>query len=76
MPIYEYVCEDCETKFEKLVLRAGDKENLVCPSCGQSRLAPQLSTFAAPSSGAASQSAMPQCPSAGGCPGAGTCGMG
>jgi putative FmdB family regulatory protein len=76
MPIYEYVCEDCGTKFEKLVLRAGDKEGLACPSCGQSRLASQFSTFAARSSGAPSESAMPQCPSAGGCPRAGTCGMG
>lgn len=76
MPIYEYVCEDCGTKFEKLVLRTGDEDGLACPSCGQSRLAPQLSTFAAHSGGAPSPSAMPQCPSAGGCPRAGTCGMG
>ena len=33
MPIYEYSCEDCGTKFEKLVRRQGD--DVVCPSCGQ-----------------------------------------
>jgi putative FmdB family regulatory protein len=75
MPIYEYVCEDCGTKFEKLVLRASDKEELACPSCGQSRLEQQLSTFAPHASAGSSQPSMPQCPSAGGCPRAGMCGM-
>jgi putative FmdB family regulatory protein len=75
MPIYEYVCEDCGTKFEKLVLRASDKEGLACPKCGKSRLAPQLSTFAAHAGGDSAPAAMPQCPSAGCCPHGGMCGM-
>ena len=44
MPIYEYLCEDCGSKFEKLV-RNGDAG--ACPTCGESHLKPQLSTFAA-----------------------------
>jgi len=76
MPIYEYVCQDCGTKFEKLMLRASDKEELACPSCGKSHLDPQLSTFAAHSGGGSgSQTALPRCPSGGCCPNAGTCGM-
>jgi putative FmdB family regulatory protein len=48
MPIYEYVCDDCGTKFEKLVRRTEDAR--ACPSCGESHLTTALSTFAAPSS--------------------------
>lgn len=53
MPIFEYLCEDCGTKFEKLVRRGPDQvvDQVLCPSCGQSRLAQQLSTFAAPGNG-------------------------
>lgn len=65
MPIYEYRCEDCGSKFEKLVRRTGD--GVECPSCGKAHLARQLSTFAAHANGKP-QSA----PQAGGCP-AGMC---
>jgi putative FmdB family regulatory protein len=47
MPIYEYICDDCGTKFEKLV-RNGTA--VACPDCGESHLTPTLSTFAAHSS--------------------------
>ena len=47
MPIYEYICDDCGIKFEKLV-RNGN--SVACPECGESHLSPTLSTFAAPSS--------------------------
>jgi len=46
MPIFEYVCEDCGNKFEKLVRRPGADE-VLCPSCGQSHLEQQFSSFAA-----------------------------
>jgi len=32
MPIYEYVCEECETRFEKLVF--GSAPEIICPECG------------------------------------------
>ncbi len=61
MPIYEYSCEDCGTRFEKLVRRAAD--DIACPSCGERHLKTELSTFAAHANGAAKQSReMPQCP--------------
>jgi len=73
MPIYEYSCEDCGTKFEKLVRRSG--EEVMCPSCGHSHLKTELSTFAAHANGAAkSSSDMPQCPG-GMCRNPGLCGM-
>jgi putative FmdB family regulatory protein len=60
MPIFEYVCEDCGTKFEKLV-RNGDA--VACPDCGQAHLATALSTFAAHSgNGRAKASELPACP--------------
>jgi len=47
MPIYEYRCQSCETKFEKLVRRATDAMETGCPSCGDKHLEQQYSTFAA-----------------------------
>jgi putative FmdB family regulatory protein len=55
MPIFEYLCDDCGTKFEKLVRR---DDKVLCPQCGESHLTPQFSTFAAKSA----QSTMPSCP--------------
>ena len=74
MPIYEYKCQDCGTKFEKLVRRSSDSAELECPSCGQRRLNQELSTFAAHASGAPKSSEMPVCPS-GRCSNPGMCGM-
>ncbi len=64
MPIYEYVCDDCGTKFEKLIRRPA-ADQVLCPACGQGHLTQALSVFSAHANGA------PQ-PSAGGCP-AGMC---
>jgi len=63
MPIFEYLCDDCGTKFEKLVRRTNgaDADKVLCPQCGESHLTPQLSTFAAHANGG-KESAMPSCP--------------
>ena len=80
MPLYEYVCSDCEAGFEKLVRRFGD--DVDCPSCHSSAVDRQLSVFAvgsAPSSlapcGAGSCESGP-CGPMGGGGGAGPCGGG
>jgi putative FmdB family regulatory protein len=74
MPIYEYVCADCRSKFEKLVRRWGDAVD--CPGCGSAAVEKQLSTFAVASSGSASASSAEGCGMPeGGC-GAGACGGG
>jgi putative FmdB family regulatory protein len=49
MPIFEYSCDDCGSKFEKLVRRSTDADAVRCPSCGESHLTTQYSTFAAQS---------------------------
>lgn len=47
MPIFEYACDDCGTKFEKLVRRRAEADAVECPSCGHNHLTTQYSTFAA-----------------------------
>jgi putative FmdB family regulatory protein len=76
MPIYEYRCEDCETKFEKLVRRTTDVAEIECPSCGQKHLTQVLSTFAAHATGlnAAEPPRPPSCPAGGPCHNPGGCG--
>jgi putative FmdB family regulatory protein len=68
MPIFEYSCVDCGTRFEKLVRRAGETDGLACPSCGEKHLKQELSTFAA-HAGNGQPKAQPM---GGGCP-AGMC---
>jgi putative FmdB family regulatory protein len=73
MPIFEYRCESCETKFEKLVRRADDA--VECPKCGTHKLEVQYSTFAAQTNGGSSKSdSLPMCPSGGVCQNPGMCG--
>ena len=67
MPIFEYRCQDCDTRFEKLV-RNSDTDGPVCPSCGTPHVEKELSTFAAHANGRSSSPA----PMPGGCP-AGMC---
>ena len=53
MPVYEYVCMQCEDHFDKLQ-RLSDADP-PCPACGGERVRRQLSVFAA---GASSTSSM------------------
>ena len=74
MPIYEYKCEDCGTKFEKLVRRTSETAGLNCPSCGHNHLKQELSTFSAHASNSpARASEGPVCPG-GMCSNPGFCG--
>ena len=45
MPIYEYECDHCGHRFEKLV--STRSRRAACPSCGQGRGRRLISTFAA-----------------------------
>ncbi|OGQ18497.1 MAG: hypothetical protein A2138_23145 [Deltaproteobacteria bacterium RBG_16_71_12] len=63
MPIYEYICKQCQHGFEALVDSTG---KAACPKCASEELDKQLSVFAA---GKASAGAEP-CSAMGGC---GTC---
>jgi len=66
MPIFEYLCEDCGTKFEKLLRRVDDATE--CPKCGEKHLSAQYSTFSAHANGAPKDVApMPSCCGGGMC---------
>jgi putative FmdB family regulatory protein len=68
MPLYEYVCASCASRFERYV--RSWTEPVVCPTCAGTEVEKQLSTFAF--SGGGSSGA----PSGGGCCGGGGCGCG
>ncbi|MDW8059318.1 MAG: zinc ribbon domain-containing protein [Thermomicrobium sp.] len=53
MPIYEYRCRHCGSRFEKLVRLSQATQPISCPSCGADDAERLLSTFAAQSSGSA-----------------------
>lgn len=48
MPIFEYACETCSHKFEKLVFN--DRVEVACPSCQSQQLRKLFSVFASVSS--------------------------
>ena len=48
MPIYEYICKECQHQFEALVY---GKEKAECPKCHTKKLEPKLSVFAVSAEG-------------------------
>ncbi len=71
MPIYEYVCMECESHFEEL-MRVDDVDP-GCPDCGSGRTNRQFSVFAV--HGSAGQPSFGEPSAGGGCCGGG-CGCG
>lgn len=47
MPIYEYACNSCETKFEELIRSDEDARKLTCPKCGGRKVERRPSVFSA-----------------------------
>jgi len=45
MPLFEYKCQSCGERFEKLVW-SSSKSEITCPKCGSTQTERQLSTFA------------------------------
>ena len=77
MPIFEYICKECQHEFEALIFGAQKAE---CPKCQSKKLQQQLSVFAVSAkSGAGSQPPMSMssgpCGSCGDPRGAGACSM-
>jgi putative FmdB family regulatory protein len=56
MPIYEFHCESCGHKFEELVFRTSEIEELTCPECGTQAVSRLLSAFSSASSSKSSGS--------------------
>ena len=46
MPIYEYSCQSCDTRFEKLVRSMSEQDKVQCPQCGSKQTTRALSLFA------------------------------
>jgi len=53
MPIYEYRCEQCGERFDKLVPMSQAHVSQRCPSCGAERARKLMSSFAATSASGA-----------------------
>ena len=68
MPIFEYVCDDCHSSFETLVMGSAEPE---CPSCHGKRLEQKFSVFSATVASHPSAKPAPM----GGCCGGGACGF-
>ena len=75
MPIYEYQCESCGEKFEKLVRTMKGEPKVECPGCKSNQTTRDLSVFAvgAEAAGKGASEAPPMC---GRCGGPGPCAMG
>ena len=53
MPIYEYICEECGQKYDKLVRSSTANVELACPKCGSDRGRKAFSAFSAHGSSSA-----------------------
>jgi putative FmdB family regulatory protein len=73
MPVYEYYCSTCRTRFEELVRVAGKGERATCPSCERADVPRVLSTFATVRGGS---DGAELATAAGGCGGCGPSGCG
>jgi putative FmdB family regulatory protein len=47
MPLYEYCCADCETRFDALRAMADADAPIACPNCGSENTCRMISLFSA-----------------------------
>ena len=73
MPIFEYVCQECENHFEALIY---GREKASCPKCQSKKLVPQLSVFAVSSKSTSPARSAGPCGSCGDPRGPGACSRG
>jgi putative FmdB family regulatory protein len=59
MPIYEYDCQSCGDRFEKLVFTQGRDVQVQCPQCGSAHVSKRLSLIAGTSGGSRETGASP-----------------
>jgi len=74
MPIYEYICDDCDTHFEKIVINK--QQEIACPKCASKKATLQLSVFATSNGSSNGASAKPSTTFSGGGGGGSCCGGG
>ena len=46
MPLYEYICQECGERFERLVRASAAPQTIRCPRCESDTVARAFSTFA------------------------------
>ena len=51
MPIYEYICDNCQSQFEKIVINR--QQEISCPKCSSKKATIQLSVFSSATAGGA-----------------------
>jgi putative FmdB family regulatory protein len=61
MPLYEYKCEDCGKRYEKLVSLSEAGQAMECPKCG-SKAVRKLMSVIASAGGKSEASECPTCP--------------
>jgi putative FmdB family regulatory protein len=71
MPLYEYVCQGCGTRFEVLQRVGASTSGTACPKCGGREVAKQYSTFASAIAGPGASGSL-----SGGSSSASSCGSG
>lgn len=71
MPLYEYVCSDCNSKFEELRKSIEMDSEIECPKCGGKNTSRVLSAFSTPPGGEGGSSQLPPCAAGGNCSGCG-----
>ncbi len=54
MPLYEYVCEECNNQFEKRVTFSDADSEQECPACGSNHSRKKISLFASRGAGTSS----------------------
>ncbi|HET8966933.1 MAG TPA: zinc ribbon domain-containing protein [Candidatus Acidoferrum sp.] len=54
MPIYEYICDDCKSQFEKIVINR--QQEISCPHCSSNKATIQLSVFSSAVAGGSAKS--------------------
>ena len=50
MPIFEFLCNECEQPFEDLIF-GNDTKGVICPSCGSEQVKKKMSTFSSKTGG-------------------------
>lgn len=76
MPMYEYGCQACDTRFDRLRRMDQDDADVACPRCRSAHVQRRLSTFASHSrdaAGVSSAATAPVASAGGGCCGGSCC---
>lgn len=75
MPLYEYKCLDCETRFDALRAMADADAPIACPKCGSESPRRMISLFSAVGSEGVIAGAGPSCGSCTPSASCATCGL-